>query len=40
MATVLDLGLLEGFSNLFAMLLIVALVYGILEYVKLFGDKR
>lgn len=40
MATVLDIGLLEGFSNLFTMLLVVALVYGILEYVKLFGDKR
>lgn len=40
MATVLDVGLLSKFSFLFSMLLIIVLVYGILEYTKIFGDRQ
>src|SRR3989338_6218163 len=40
MATILDTGLLGKFSFLFSMLLIIVLVYGILEYTKLFGADR
>jgi hypothetical protein len=40
MATILDTGLLSKFSFLFSMLLIIVLVYGILEYTKIFGDRQ
>jgi len=40
MATVLDIGLLEAFSRIFGMLLVVFLVYGVLDYSKLFGEKK
>ena len=40
MATILDTGLLDKFSFLFSMLLIVVLIYGILEYTKIFGDRQ
>jgi len=40
MASVLDIGLLDKFSFLFTMLLIVVIVYGILESIKLFGDRQ
>ena len=40
MATVLDIGLLDKFSFIFTMLLVVVLVYGILEYTKIFGDRQ
>ncbi|KHO46744.1 MAG: hypothetical protein QS98_C0001G0003 [archaeon GW2011_AR3] len=40
MATILDTGLLNKFSFLFSMLLIIVLVYGILEYINLFKDRQ
>jgi hypothetical protein len=40
MATVLDTGLLDKFSFVFSMLLIVVLIYGILEYSHFFGKDR
>lgn len=40
MATVLDLGLLEGFSVLFSFLLVFVIIYGLLSYTKLFGDNQ
>ncbi|NQV08222.1 hypothetical protein HQ529_00030 [Candidatus Woesearchaeota archaeon] len=40
MATVLDIGLLESFSQLFTTLLVIFLVYGLLTYAKPFGDKK
>lgn len=40
MATVLDVSLLESFSQLFVMLLVIFLVYGILDYTKLFGERK
>lgn len=40
MATVLDIGLLESFSPIFSMLLVIFLVYGILGYAKPFGEDK
>lgn len=40
MATLLDLGLLQHFSQIFAALLILILVYGVLQYTKLLGDSK
>ena len=40
MASVLDIGLLDKFSFLFTMLLVVVIVYGVLEYTKFFGDRQ
>ncbi len=40
MASVLDVGLLGKFSFIFTMLFIIVIVYGILEYTKIFGDRQ
>lgn len=40
MASVLDTGLLDKFSFLFTMLLIIILIYGVLEWSKLFGERQ
>jgi len=40
MASVLDLGLLKEFSVIFSALFIIAVVYGILQYTKILGDRK
>ena len=40
MATVLDIGILENFSIVFAMVLVIAIVYGLLQFTKAFGGSK
>ena len=40
MATFLDVGLLENFGVIFVILLVFLIVFGILEYIKAFGEGR
>ncbi|MBN1157207.1 hypothetical protein JXA85_06295 [Candidatus Woesearchaeota archaeon] len=40
MASPLDVSLLKPFSIIFSMLLVYAIVYGLLSYSKLFGEKN
>ncbi len=40
MATFLDLGLLKNFAAVFAFLLVFAVVYGLLGFSKMFGEKK
>lgn len=39
MATILDLGLLKGFTDIFVWLLVFLIVYGILEVTNIFKNK-
>ncbi|MBS1267257.1 MAG: hypothetical protein MAG795_01229 [Candidatus Woesearchaeota archaeon] len=39
MATVFDIGLLESFSPIFTFIFVFAAMFGILQVVKIFGDK-
>lgn len=39
MATILDLGLLKGFADIFVWLLVFLIVYGILEVTNIFKNK-
>jgi hypothetical protein len=40
MATFLDVGLLSAFGTIFTFILVWIIVYGLLEYTKVFGDKK
>ncbi|MFH1591045.1 MAG: hypothetical protein ABIC95_03885 [archaeon] len=40
MASPLDVGFLEHFSPLFAMILVWVMIYGIMSYTQPFGDKK
>lgn len=40
MATVLDLGLIDGLSPIFSFILVFAVVYGLLNYNKVFGENK
>lgn len=40
MATVLDIGLLQNFSIVFAMVLVIAIVYGLLQFTKAFHGSK
>ncbi len=39
MATLLDLGLLKGFSDIFSWLMVFLIVYGVLEVTNLLKNK-
>jgi hypothetical protein len=40
MVTILDSGLLNQFSIIFSMVLVIAVVYGILQFTKTLGDSK
>lgn len=40
MATILDIGLLQNFSIVFAMVLVIAIVYGLLQFTKAFHGSK
>ncbi|KYK25970.1 hypothetical protein AYK26_01680 [Euryarchaeota archaeon SM23-78] len=40
MATFLDIGLVESFGVIFVVLLVFLIVYGLLEYLKVFGEGK
>jgi len=40
MATLLDVGLLEHFGIIFVVLLVFLILFGLLEYIKAFGDGK
>ncbi|MFC1691118.1 hypothetical protein ACFL0W_02950 [Nanoarchaeota archaeon] len=40
MATFLDVGILENFSIIFSMILVLGVVYGVLEVTKVLGDSK
>lgn len=40
MVTILDVGLLQNFSIIFSLVFVIAIVYGIFEMGKIFGDSK
>ena len=40
MATFLDIGLIENFGVIFVILLVFLILFGLLEYMKAFGEGR
>lgn len=40
MATFLDVGIMQHFSSVFVVLLVFVIIFGLLETVKAFGDKK
>lgn len=40
MATFLDISIIQNFSSVFTFILVFVILYGLMETVKLFGDKR
>ncbi|HLC46421.1 MAG TPA: hypothetical protein VJI75_01640 [Candidatus Nanoarchaeia archaeon] len=40
MATILDAGLLQNFSIFFSFVFVIAIVYGILTFTKVFGESK